>query len=154
MLIASADVTAPDIVALLREHLDDMRAESPPESVHALDVDALRAAHVTFLAARGADGTLMGVGAIAEIGPGLGELKSMRTAHAFRGQGVARAVVDALLEIARERGYARVSLETGSQPYFAAAHGLYASVGFVECGPFADYTLDANSRFFAIDLTR
>ena len=154
VLIAAEDPAAPDIVSLLQEHLADMHAESPPESVHALNVDALRAEHVTFLAARDDEGSLMGVGAIAELSPEHGELKSMRTAHHYRGQGVAGVVVDALLAIARERGYARVSLETGSQQYFGAAHRLYERAGFVECGPFGIYALDPNSRFFTLELTR
>ena len=150
--ITVEDPTATDITELLEEHLADMHAESPPESVHALDVERLRADHVTFLAARDDAGTLLGVGALAELDPAHGELKSMRTAHAARGQGVAAAIVAALLERARERGYARVSLETGSQDYFAAAHRLYARNGFEECGPFGDYAEDPNSRFLTLEL--
>ena len=146
------DPSTPDVLALLEQHLADMHAESPPESVHALDVDALRASHITFLAARGDDGTLLGVGALAELAPGHGELKSMRTAPEARGRGVATAVVEALLDLARERRYERVSLETGAQPYFGAAHRLYERAGFVECGPFGSYSLDPNSRFFTLAL--
>lgn len=152
MLVAPEDPSAPDIVALLRQHLADMHAESPPESVHALDVEALRADHITFLAARDGDGSLMGVGAIAELAPGHGELKSMRTVPEFRGRGVAAAIVAALIDLARDRGYTRVSLETGTQEYFAAAHRLYERAGFVECGPFGKYRLDPNSRFFTLEL--
>lgn len=154
MLVAIEDPTTPDIVALLEEHLADMHAGSPPESVHALDVEALRAAHVTFLAARDDDGSLLGVGAIAEIEPGHGELKSMRTGGAHRGRGVAGAIVEALLDLARERGYSRVSLETGTQDYFAPAHRLYERAGFAECGPFGKYTLDPYSRFYTLPLSR
>jgi putative acetyltransferase len=150
--IAIEDPGTSDIVALLEEHLADMRAESPPESVHALDVDRLRAGHVTFLAARDSGGALLGVGALAELDPTHGELKSMRTAHSARGQGVAAAIVAALVDIARERRYERVSLETGAQEYFSAAHRLYERAGFVECGPFGSYDEDPNSRFFTLPL--
>ena len=153
MLIAPEDPATPDVTALLVAHLDDMHAESPPESVHALDVEALRRDHITFLAARDGDGSLMGIGAIAQIAPGHGELKSMRTVPAFRGRGVAAAVVDALLALARERGYSEVSLETGTQDYFSAAHRLYERAGFVECGPFGSYALDPHSRFYSLALT-
>ena len=152
MRIAVEDPSAPDVVALLEQHLADMHAESPPESVHALEVERLREPHITFLSAREADGTLLGVGAIAELAPGQGELKSMRTAPEARGRGVASAMVEALLDLARERRYERVSLETGTQSYFAAAHRLYERAGFVECGPFGAYSLDPNSRFFTLEL--
>ena len=154
MRIAIEDPSATDVVALLEQHLADMHAESPPESVHALDVERLRAPHVTFLSARDADGTLLGVGAISELTPRHGELKSMRTAPQARGRGVAGAVVEALLDLARERGYERVSLETGSHAYFAAAHRLYERAGFAECGPFGAYAPDPNSRFFTLELRR
>lgn len=150
--IAIEDPSDPDIVELLSEHLADMHAESPPESCHALDVDALRAEHITLVAARDSSGELLGIGALAELDPTHGELKSMRTAHAARGQGVASAIVSRLLTIARERGYSHVSLETGSKEYFAAAHRLYARHGFTECGPFGDYRTDPNSRFFTLAL--
>jgi putative acetyltransferase len=152
MFISPEDPATPDVRALLEQHLADMHAESPPESVHALDVDALRASHITFLAARDDQGALMGVGALAELERGHGELKSMRTAVEFRGRGLAAAMVQALLALARERGYVRVSLETGTQDYFAAAHRLYERAGFRECAPFGTYVLDPNSRFFTLEL--
>ncbi len=148
MRITVADPSTPDVVALLTEHLADMHATTAAESVHALDVARLQAAHVTFLAARDDAGTLLGVGALAVLDPGHGELKSMRTQRAARGQGVAAAVVDRLIETAREHGLTRLSLETGTSEYFAAAHRLYARAGFAECGPFGGYTLDPHSRYF------
>nr|WP_246256657.1 GNAT family N-acetyltransferase [Isoptericola halotolerans] len=141
---------------MLDEHLSDMFATSPPESVHALDLTALTAAHVTFLTARAHDGQLLGCGALSELtatapgAPGHGELKSMRTAHAARGRGVATAVLERLLGLAAERRYARVSLETGTEEYFAPARRLYARHGFVECGPFADYVTDPHSVFMTL----
>lgn len=150
MRIATEDPGTPDITALLTEHLADMHATSPAESVHALDLDGLRADHVTFWAARDDDGGLLGIGALAELSASHGELKSMRTARHARGRGVAGALVTHALAVARQRGYARVSIETGAEDYFAAARRLYARHGFVECAPFGTYTPDPHSRFFTI----
>lgn len=140
----------PDVVALLEEHLRDMHATSPAESVHALDVTRLKKPGIVFLAARDDDGTLLGVGAIAELDASHGEIKSMRTAEAARGKGVAAAVLRELLSTARDRGYSQVSLETGTQEFFGPAHRLYTRAGFTATGPFADYTEDPHSRYFTI----
>jgi putative acetyltransferase len=124
LAITPDDPRSPDVRALLTRHLELMHEQSPPEDVHALDVDALTAPHVTFVSARdGAGGELLGVGAIAEIAPGHGEIKSMHTAAAARRRGVAGALLDHLLALADARGYARVSLETGTEDGFAAAGG-------------------------------
>lgn len=146
MLIAPDDPLRPDVLALLEGHLADMRATSPPESVHALDAEALTASRVTFWTARD-EGTLLGCAALADLGGGGGEVKSMRTAPASRGRGVAAALLGHLLDTARERGYARVSLETGSQDFFAPARRLYARHGFEVCGPFGSYRDDPHSTF-------
>ncbi|GLY57483.1 hypothetical protein Ccel01_20850 [Cellulosimicrobium cellulans] len=146
------DPTTPDVLALLQEHLDDMHATSPPESVHALDVERLRAPDITFVTARSADGGLLGCGALKQHDATLGELKSMRTTAAARGRGVAATVLAHLLDVARDRGLDRVSLETGTEDYFAAARRLYARHGFVPCAPFADYTDDPNSTYLTLSL--
>jgi putative acetyltransferase len=154
VLIALDDPLRPDVLALLEGHLADMRATSPPESVHALDPQALTAAHVTFWTAR-EDGVLLGCAALAELGgdpPREAEVKSMRTAPASRGRGVAAALLGHLLEESRRRGYARVSLETGSQDFFAPARRLYARHGFVPCGPFGSYREDPHSAFMTLAL--
>lgn len=152
MKVAVEDPATPDVVVLLDEHLADMHATSPPESVHALDLDRLRVPSVTFWTARGDDGVLLGCGALKEHDPGLGEIKSMRTTAAARGRGVAAAVLAVIVQTARDRGYARVSLETGAEDYFAPARRLYARHGFVPTGPFADYVPDPNSTFFTLAL--
>ncbi len=141
-----------DVRALLTEHLADMHATSPPESVHALDPAALTGPGLTFVTAR-EDGVLLGCGALKVLTPAHGELKSMRTTYAARGRGVAAAVLAWLLDEARSRGLARVSLETGTQDYFAAAHRLYARHGFVDCEPFGDYGPDPHSRFMTRQLS-
>lgn len=141
----------PDVRTLLEEHLADMFATSPAESVHALDLAALRVPALTFWTAR-EEGALLGCGALKDLGDGTGEVKSMRTTAAARGRGVAAAVLVEIISTGRSRGYSRLNLETGTQDYFAAAHRLYLRHGFVDCGPFADYVLDPNSRFFTLPL--
>ena len=156
------ELTHPQVIALLEEHLAGMRAESPPECVFALDLDGLRRPEITFLTAwrrapsgspGDAEGELLAMGAIKELAPttategGHGELKSMRTTARHLRQGAAQAILTELLALARQRGYARVSLETGSTPAFEPAMAMYRRFGFVECGPFADHREDPFSRF-------
>lgn len=148
MQIAIDDPTRADVSRLLAEHLADMHATSPAESVHALDVSGLLASNVTFWTVR-REGELLGCGALKELAADHGEVKSMRTATAARGAGVATALLRHLVDEARRRGYGRLSLETGSQEFFAPARRLYARHGFAECGPFGDYRLDPYSVFFS-----
>ncbi|WP_144983089.1 GNAT family N-acetyltransferase [Halomonas sp. C22] len=142
---------AQDVVALLEEHLADMHATSPPESVHALDVTALKAANITFYSAR-QNGQLLGCAAIKALGEGQAELKSMRTTPAARQQGVGARLLTHVLEEARARGYHTVYLETGSMAFFEPARRLYARLGFEYCGPFGSYRLDPNSCFMRLCL--
>lgn len=151
MHIRPDDLRGPEIRALLEEHLRDMRAISPPESVHALDLDGLRRPEVTFWTAWDG-GELLGCGALRELDRTHGEIKSMRTAAAHRRKGVAAAMLRHLLAEAARRGYRRLSLETGSMAAFEPARRLYASFGFVPCGPFADYGPDPNSAFLTLEL--
>ncbi|MCO5358382.1 GNAT family N-acetyltransferase [Acidovorax kalamii] len=144
------DLSDPRIEAFMQEHLQDMYAVSPPESVHALDMDQLRQPDIAFWSAwlPGADGsTLVGTGALKRLDAEHAELKSMRTSARHRGQGIARQVLAHLLHEARTRGFSRVSLETGPQPFFEPARQLYFQHDFVECGPFADYGPDPYSFF-------
>ena len=151
MHIKVDDLRGPEIAALLEAHLKLMRETSPPESVHALDLEGLRAAEVTFWTVW--DGaTLLGCGALKALGPDHGEIKSMHTAAAARGRGVARAMLAHILAEARARGYRRLSLETGSMAAFAPARALYAGFGFRDCPPFGNYVLDPNSMFMTLDL--
>lgn len=145
------DLSGEAIRALLDEHLADMHAQSPPESVHALPLEALRAPGVSFWSAWDGD-TLLGCGALKAVDATLAEIKSMRTVRAARGRGVGAAMLAHLIAEAHKRGLARLALETGAQPGFAAARRLYARFGFVECGPFADYRPDPNSVFMTLDL--
>lgn len=140
------DLQGAPIQALLQVHLDAMHAYSPPESVHALDVEALRHPSITFWTAWDAD-DLLGCGALKQLNDKHAELKSMRTASSHLRQGVAKVMLQHILASARSRGIQRISLETGTTTPFAAAQKLYASEGFVECGPFADYELDPYSLF-------
>lgn len=149
--IAIDDPSGTDVAVLLAAHLGDMRATSPPESVHALDIDELRDPSVTVWSVReGAE--LLAIGALKELDPTHGEIKSMRTADAHRGRGIASRLVEHLIAEARRRGMARLSLETGSQPFFAPARALYARQGFTRCPPFADYTDDPHSVYLTLRL--
>lgn len=140
------DLSGTEIAALLRLHLNEMHEWSPPESVHAMDIDRLRAGDVTFYSAW--DGPLLAAcGAIKQLGPDHGELKSMRADPAYRGKGAGRAILDHLIAEARARSYVRLSLETGAPAQFAPAHRLYAANDFVDCGPFGGYRADPFSRF-------
>ncbi len=146
------DLDGPEIHALLAEHLRNMHRISPSGSVHALDLDGLRDPRITFWSAWSGD-ALLGCGALKRLDADHGEIKSMRTAEAWRRSGVGRAMLAHIVDEARHRGYRRLSLETGSQPEFAAAHRLYADFGFVSCPPFADYRPDPHSVFMTLDLT-
>ena len=146
MHICLDDLTGSDIIQLLREHLQGVAQHSPPESIHALDLDGLRRPEITFWSVWH-DGELMGCGALKELDRRHGEIKSMRTSAAHLRKGVAARLMQHILEEAERRGYERVSLETGSMEGFAPARRLYARFGFVMCGPFAHYVEDPNSAF-------
>ena len=151
MQIRIDDLSSPEIAVLLQTHLEFCRATSPPESVHALDLDRLRAPEVKFWSAWHG-GNLLGCGALKELDHTHGEIKSMHTAAAHRGRGVGLAILRHIVNAARSRGYRRLSLETGSMPAFGPARALYAAFGFVECPPFAGYRPDPNSVFMTLEL--
>lgn len=145
------DLSGREIRELLAEHLREMHALTPAESVHALDLSGLQRPEVTCWTAW-SEGKLLGCGALREIDPTHGEIKSMRTAPAYRGRGVAQQLLDHILEEARVRAYRRLSLETGSTAAFSSARRLYARSGFVTCGPFGEYREDPNSVFMTLVL--
>lgn len=151
MLIEIDDLSRPEIHALLSEHLQSMHELTPPESVHALDLEELRGPGITFWSAW-EGGLLLGCGALTELDPRHGEVKSMRTPNALRRRGAGRALLAHLVAVARARGYERVSLETGAAAAFQPAHRLYESFGFTRCGPFGDYRDDPNSLFMTLRL--
>ena len=151
MKIEIDDLSRPAIHALLNEHIRNMHALGPPESVHALDPEQLRRPEITFWSAwEGA--LLLGCGALMELTRTHGEVKSMRTPEAHRRTGAGRALLMHIIEIARARGYERLSLETGSVAAFRPAHCLYESAGFTVAGPFASYREDPNSVFMTLAL--
>lgn len=151
MQIEVDDLSRPAIHALLAEHLRSMHALSPPESVHALDLDKLRQPEITFWTAWD-NGTLLGCGALKELTPTHGEVKSMRTPGTHRRQGAGRALLTHIIDAARSRGYVTLSLETGAADAFQPAQRLYASAGFHYCGPFGDYAPDPHSVFMQLHL--
>ena len=145
------DLDSADVVELLRFHFEQMQSTSPPEACHVLPLDGLRHPAVTFWSAR-EDSQLVGVGALKELAPDHGEVKSMRTAPEALGRGVGSAVLAHIVAEARRRGYARLSLETGSTEPFAAALRLYERDGFVPCGPFGHYRDTPFTRFYTREL--
>jgi putative acetyltransferase len=139
------------VVALLDLHVTRARAETARGSAHALDLSGLRAPEVTFWSAWEGD-EVVGVGALRRLSADHGEIKSMHTAEAARGRGVGSAMLRHIMAAAQARGLSRLSLETGSWPYFEPARALYARHGFVECEPFGDYRDDPNSVFMTLSL--
>ena len=151
MRIELDDLSRPEVHALLEEHLSNMYELSPPEQVFALDLTKLRSPDITFWTVWDGE-ELVGCGALKQLSPTHGEIKSMRTPAAKRGRGAGRAVLEHIVSIARQRGYTRLSLETGTHGAFAPAHGLYRSKGFVVSCPFGDYRPDPHSVFMELRL--
>lgn len=140
------DLSGPRIAEFLGEHIAEMRAVTPPESMHALDLDGLRQPEITFWSVFG-DGTLVGCGAIKALDASHAEIKSMRIAPSHRQRGVASTLLRHILSEAKQREFSRVSLETGSFEFFEPARRLYLAYGFELCRPFAGYKPDPNSVF-------
>lgn len=151
MTIEPADFSDPGLLALLKLHLDNMYAITPPESVHALDLSGLQTPDVSLYVAR-IDGQVVGMGGLKELDPAWGEIKSMRTHPDFLRRGIAARLLEHLLAEARRRGYRRLSLETGAEKEFEAAVALYRRYGFRDGGKFAQYTDDPLSRFMHLTL--
>ena len=150
-IIKRDDLTSAEIAKLLADHLREMNLHSPPESVHALDLEKLRQPDITFWAIWNGD-ELVGCGALKELDENHAEIKSMRTTAKYRGKGAGKLMLRHILDEAKQRGYKRLSLETGSTAAFEPARRLYASHGFIDCEPFADYVLDPHSVFMTINL--
>jgi putative acetyltransferase len=149
--IREDDLSGEPTRALLRLHLENMHAKSPPGSVFALDLSGLKAPGVTVWSAW-TGGRVVGIGALRDLGDGTGELKSMRTHPDFLRRGVGAALLEHVITVARARGMTRLSLETGSGPAFAPALALYRRRGFVDGEPFGDYERSAFNQFLHLSL--
>jgi putative acetyltransferase len=145
------DLLGKEIVLLLEEHLDDMRATSPPESIHALDLNKLKEPSVQFWTIWKGE-LLAGCGAIKKIDKFHAEIKSMRTSNKFKKQGVGSTLLIHILSEAKLLGFKKLSLETGTMNFFKPAHNLYEKYGFKVCSPFGDYNEDPYSKFMTLDL--
>ncbi|MEG3845712.1 GNAT family N-acetyltransferase [Microcoleus sp. herbarium19] len=151
--IREDDLTGRKIADFLGEHLENMKEITPPESIHALDLEALRSPDITFWTAWEAD-ELLGCGALKELDSRTGEVKSMRTAQAHRRKGIASKMLEHIIKEADRRAYDCLNLETGALPEFAPARALYTRHGFKYRGPFAEYIDDPNSVFMTKKLAR
>lgn len=149
--IGREDPRSGEVRGLIEAHLAFAHATTPPEDINALGPDELLDPAIVLYGLRAGD-RLLSIGALKELDPEHAELKCMHTAEAERGRGIGRAMLEHLLAVARERGFPRVSLETGSTPAFVPARTLYASVGFVVCGPFGDYPASSNNTFMTLAL--
>lgn len=136
----------PRVQALLATHLAKARAATAEGFAFALDLSGLRVPGIRFFSAWDGE-TALGVGALKRMAPDHGEVKSMHTAEAARRRGVGGAMLRHIMDVAREAGMARVSLETGTSAYFQPAVAMYLGHGFGECGPFGDYAASAENRF-------
>ncbi len=151
MKIKLDDLTDERTTGLIGAHLANMTENSPPESIHALNVEGLKQDDVTFYSVWEED-EIMGCGALKELTTKHGEVKSMRTVEKHLKKGVARAMLQFIINEAKMRGYTTLSLETGSMEAFLPARRLYESFGFTYCEPFDKYTDDPNSRFMTLQL--
>jgi putative acetyltransferase len=140
------DLTGPQIAGFLDEHVREMLSVSPPESKHALDLEALRGPGITFWSVLDG-GAVVGCGALKRLDASHAEVKSMRTAPARKRSGIASMVLEHIITEARRMGFTRLSLETGSAEFFGPARKLYEKFGFEYCEPFADYRPDPLSVF-------
>ncbi|MGX9290370.1 GNAT family N-acetyltransferase [Bacillus sp. A015] len=151
MYIQQDELTDGRIEQLITGHVEEMKEHSPPESIHALPLDDLKKQDVTVWSVWDGE-ELLGCGAIKELSNEHGEIKSMRTAALHMRKGVARQMLTYLLQEAKQRGYTRVSLETGAMAFFEPARRLYESFGFQYCPSFGSYQEDPNSLFMTKEL--
>lgn len=151
MTIRTGGLDDPQVIALLDLHAREMSDHSPPGTCHFLDLSGLQTTDITFLSAWDGD-TLLGVGALKQLDPLTGEVKSMRVTADARGRGVGFAILDHIVALARDRRYTALKLETGTGPLFEAAHALYRRYGFAPCPPFAGYVETKFNRFYALAL--
>jgi putative acetyltransferase len=147
------DLSGKEIFSLLQEHLKDMKATSPPESKHALDLEGLKHSSVSFWTIWEGK-SLAGCGAFKKLDSGHAEIKSMKTSSSYQNKGVASQLLVHIIAQAKLCGLQKLSLETGSMNYFKPAHGLYKKHGFSFCGPFSDYKEDPNSLFMSLVLNK
>ena len=153
MKITDGGLDDPRVQRLLAHHFTSARAETAPGSAHVLDLSGLKSRDVYFWTAWDGE-AVMGVGALKRLSESHGEIKSMHTGQAYRRKKVGSAMLEHIIAEARKMGLSRLSLETGSWPYFAPARELYSRHGFVECPPFGSYVTDPNSVFMTLELGR
>ncbi|MEZ5495616.1 MAG: GNAT family N-acetyltransferase [Gammaproteobacteria bacterium] len=152
MIIKIDELISEEIISFLEEHIEDMLSVSPPESKHALDLQGLKSPEITFWSCYD-NNQLVGCAALKELDNHTGEIKSMRVSRTVRGRGVGSKLLEYIFDVAEERGYVSLKLETGSMDFFIPARKLYQKHGFKICEPFANYKKDSNSVFMTIQLS-
>lgn len=152
-VIAVDDPAREDVRGLVQVHREWSLQQTPSEFSFSVDPHAVAESGITLFSARTSDGELLGIGGLKQLDPGHGEIKTMHTAAGSRGRGVGRALLDALLDEARRRGYTRVSLETGTGDAFRPARGLYESAGFRPGPPFGGYANTDYNLCMSLQLT-
>jgi putative acetyltransferase len=152
MIIKIDELVSEEIISFLEEHIEDMLSVSPPESKHALDLQGLKSPEITFWSCYD-NNQLVGCAALKELDNHTGEIKSMRVSRTVRGRGVGSKLLEYIFDVAEERGYVSLKLETGSMDFFIPARKLYQKHGFKICEPFANYKKDSNSVFMTIQLS-
>ncbi|MFC0188632.1 GNAT family N-acetyltransferase [Fictibacillus aquaticus] len=151
MHIKIDDLKGPEVASLINEHLHSMTLHSPPESIHALNLESLKKTEITFWTVW-IGNVLVGCGALKELDKNHGEVKSMRTSSSYLRRGIASHMLQHIINEAIKRGYKRLSLETGSMEAFEPARRMYARYGFQSCKPFSVYAEDENSVFMTKEL--
>ncbi|MEM0907896.1 MAG: GNAT family N-acetyltransferase [Pseudomonadota bacterium] len=150
--VALATLDDPHVIDLVTTHHAHCMALTPPESVHALNLDGLKHPSITLWAAS-VEGEMAGIGALRALSECEGEIKTMHTKASMRGKGVGAAILEAILAAAQTRRYTDVYLETGTPKAFEPARRLYETRGFNPCPPFADYRPDPHSAYYRLELT-
>ena len=145
------DLTSDATRDLLRFHLQGMHASSPPGHSFALDLSGLQTPDITVWSAWEGQ-SIAAIGALKALADGTGEVKSMRTHPDFLRRGAAAAILETIIGAARARGYARLSLETGTGADFDAALAFYRRHGFVSGEAFAAYEPSDFNQFLHLRL--
>jgi putative acetyltransferase len=137
-----------DVRQLVKELNAYLNPLSPPEFQFQMTVEQMANSATTLFVARDEAGQAVGMGALKVESDDMAEVKRMYTRPEIRGQRIGVALLDAITELARQKGISHLMLETGDVAGFEPAHRLYSKAGFTRCGAFLDYPESKYSAFF------